>query len=167
MTNGSLMQIESIAEYFWPAFSDNWSWKPICGLFESGHFTQVLLYTSPFYGRIHKSSNLQPLPGNLQLKNGLLQKTVTPHKSRKNGLPQRKTGLTQSLTGVPQSLNGLLQSLNGLPQSLIGNLRILTSRLPQLIGCHLKKKDQWGSCLRWDLPIASWITNCWESTMMM
>ena len=44
MTNGSLMKIESITEcYFRPALSDNWSWKPIFGLFESGHFTQVLL----------------------------------------------------------------------------------------------------------------------------
>ena len=52
MTNGSLMKVESIAEcspwsilqYFWPALRDNWTWKSICGLFESGHFTQVLLY---------------------------------------------------------------------------------------------------------------------------
>ena len=43
MTNGSLMKFESIAEcsrrsilqYFWPALSDNWYWKPIFGvLFE-------------------------------------------------------------------------------------------------------------------------------------
>ena len=40
MTNDSLMKVESIAEcstwsilqYFWPALSDNWSWKPIFGL---------------------------------------------------------------------------------------------------------------------------------------
>ena len=52
MTNDSLMKIKSIAEcspwsilqYFWPALSDNWSWKPIFGLFESGCFTQVLLW---------------------------------------------------------------------------------------------------------------------------
>ena len=52
MTTGSLMKVKSIAEcskgsilhYFWPAFSDNQSWKPFFGLFESGHFTQVLLY---------------------------------------------------------------------------------------------------------------------------
>ena len=54
MTNGSLMKVESIAEcdcspwcilqYFWPTLSDNWSWKPIFDLFESGHFRQVLLY---------------------------------------------------------------------------------------------------------------------------
>ena len=52
MPNGSLMKVESIAEcspwsilqYFWPALSDNWSWKTICGLFESGCFTQVLQY---------------------------------------------------------------------------------------------------------------------------
>ena len=37
---------ESILQYFWPALSDNWSWKPIFGLCESGHFTQVLLYAS-------------------------------------------------------------------------------------------------------------------------
>ena len=49
----SLMKVESIAEcspwnilqYFEPALSDNWSWKPIFYLFESGRFTQVLLYT--------------------------------------------------------------------------------------------------------------------------
>ena len=52
MTIGSLMKVKSIAEcskgsilqYFWPALNDNWSWKPIFGLFESGLFTQVLLY---------------------------------------------------------------------------------------------------------------------------
>ena len=52
MTNDSLMKVQSIAEcspwsilqYFWPALSDNWSGKPISGLFESGHFRQVLLY---------------------------------------------------------------------------------------------------------------------------
>ena len=46
------MQVKSIAEcfpwsilqYFRPALSDNWSWKTIFGLFESGRFTQVLLY---------------------------------------------------------------------------------------------------------------------------
>ena len=48
MTNGSLMQIESIAEWsilqnFWPALSDNWSWNPIFGLSESDRFRQVLL----------------------------------------------------------------------------------------------------------------------------
>ena len=52
MTNGSLMKVESIAEcslwsilqYFWPTLRDNQSWKPFFGLFESGRFTQVLLY---------------------------------------------------------------------------------------------------------------------------
>ena len=51
MVNGSLMKVESTAEfspwsilqYFWPALSYNW--KSICGLFESGRFTQVLLYS--------------------------------------------------------------------------------------------------------------------------
>ena len=42
MTNGSFVKVESIAEYFWPALSDNWSLKKI-DLFEGGHFTQVLL----------------------------------------------------------------------------------------------------------------------------
>ena len=40
ITNGSLMKVVSIAEcspwsilqYFWPALSDNWSWKTIFGL---------------------------------------------------------------------------------------------------------------------------------------
>ena len=52
MTNGSLMKVKSIAEcskgsilqYFWPALSDNWYWKPVFGRFESGIFTPVLLY---------------------------------------------------------------------------------------------------------------------------
>ena len=52
MTNGSLMDVKSIAEcskgsilqYFWPALSDNLSWKTIFRLFESGPFTQVQLY---------------------------------------------------------------------------------------------------------------------------
>ena len=47
-----LMKVESIAEcsmgsilqYFWPALSDNWSWKPIFGLFESGSFTAIYLH---------------------------------------------------------------------------------------------------------------------------
>ena len=50
IANGSLMKIKSIAEcspwsilqYFWPALNNYWSWKPIYGLFESSHFTQVL-----------------------------------------------------------------------------------------------------------------------------
>ena len=61
MTNGSLTKVESIAEYFWillqyfwPALSDNWSWKPICGLFMSGRFT-VLLYTTIFFLNIELS----------------------------------------------------------------------------------------------------------------
>ena len=53
MINGSLMKVKSIAEcspwsilqYFWPALSDSWSWKLIYGLFESGCFRQVLLYS--------------------------------------------------------------------------------------------------------------------------
>ena len=52
MTNGSLMEVESIAEcshwiilqYFWPALSDNRSWKPILVFFLSGRLRQVLLY---------------------------------------------------------------------------------------------------------------------------
>ena len=52
MTNGSLMKVESIAEcspwsilqYFWPALSDNRSWKPILVFFLSGRLRQVLLY---------------------------------------------------------------------------------------------------------------------------
>ena len=52
MINGSLMKVESFAEcslwsilqYFRPALSDYCSSKPMYGLFESGPFTQVLLY---------------------------------------------------------------------------------------------------------------------------
>ena len=33
MTDGSLMKVESILQYFWPAWSDNWSWKPILVFF--------------------------------------------------------------------------------------------------------------------------------------
>ena len=50
MTNGSLMKAESIAEwsfwshwsilqYFWPALSDNWSWKPIYVFLEWPFYT--------------------------------------------------------------------------------------------------------------------------------
>ena len=48
------MKVESIAEcfpwsilqYFCPSSSDNWFWKPIFVIiYESGRFTQVLLYT--------------------------------------------------------------------------------------------------------------------------
>ena len=38
----------SILQYFWPALSDNWSWKPIFIFFESGGFTQVLLYNDSY-----------------------------------------------------------------------------------------------------------------------
>ena len=51
MSNGSLMKVESIAECskgsirqnFWPALSDNLSWKPILVFFLSGRLRQVLL----------------------------------------------------------------------------------------------------------------------------
>ena len=47
LQNATLGAVESIAEsilqFFWSALSDNWYWKPIFGLFESGSFTQVLL----------------------------------------------------------------------------------------------------------------------------
>ena len=51
MTNVSIMQVKSIAEcfqgsilqYFWPALSDDWSWKPIFGQFESGRFTVIFV----------------------------------------------------------------------------------------------------------------------------
>ena len=56
MTNGSLMEVESIAEcspwsilqYFWPALSDDWSWKTIFDIFETGRFRQVFLYRHIF-----------------------------------------------------------------------------------------------------------------------
>ena len=34
----------SILQYFWPALSDNRSWKPILVFFLSGRLRQVLLY---------------------------------------------------------------------------------------------------------------------------
>ena len=34
----------SILQYFWPALSDNLSWKPIMVFFFSGGLRQVLLY---------------------------------------------------------------------------------------------------------------------------
>ena len=43
MTNGSLLKVESIADYFLPALSDLLVLKTIFGLFESGRFTQGLL----------------------------------------------------------------------------------------------------------------------------
>ena len=70
MTNGSLMKVESIAEcsplsilqYFLPALSDNWFWKPIFCLMESGRFTHVLLYSA--FSNLHVTTRagqfLQP-----------------------------------------------------------------------------------------------------------
>ena len=77
MTNGSLMKVKSIAEcshwsilqYFWTALSDNWSWKPIFDLFESGRFTHVLLYFILIAFRIFLNTTLdlvqgfRPIPG--------------------------------------------------------------------------------------------------------
>ena len=41
------MKVESwsILQYFWPALSDNRSWKPILVIFWSGRLRQVLLYS--------------------------------------------------------------------------------------------------------------------------
>ena len=57
MTNGILMKVESIAEsskgsilqYFWPALSNNWSWKPIFWsfwewLFYTGFTVHVIMW---------------------------------------------------------------------------------------------------------------------------
>ena len=52
MENGSLMKVKSIAEcskgsilqYFRPALSNIWYWKPNLVFFLSGHLRQVLLY---------------------------------------------------------------------------------------------------------------------------
>ena len=73
MTTGSLMKVKSIAEcslwsilqYFWPALSDNWSCKPIFGLFDSGCYTQVLLYIQispalPIYYKSNKYHMITP-----------------------------------------------------------------------------------------------------------
>ena len=53
MTIGSLMKVKRISEcspwrilqYFLPALSHNWSYKPIFGHIESGRPTKVLLYS--------------------------------------------------------------------------------------------------------------------------
>ena len=58
MTNGSLMKVKSIAEYsngsilqyFWPALSDNWSWKPVFLFFRVAilhRFWSILQYFWP------------------------------------------------------------------------------------------------------------------------
>ena len=41
----------SILQFFWPSLSDNLSWKPIFGLFESGCFTQILCIHLAIEGR--------------------------------------------------------------------------------------------------------------------
>ena len=66
------MKVESIAEcspwsilqYFWPVISDNLSWKPICGLFESGRFTKVLLYNKYLENMVRHSSRNNTLGNN-------------------------------------------------------------------------------------------------------
>ena len=60
-TNGSILKVGSIAECspwsilqcFWPALSDNWSWKPIFGLY----FWEAVL--DRFYCITDKSLNLE------------------------------------------------------------------------------------------------------------
>ena len=54
MTNGSYMKVKSIAEcspcsilqYFWPALSNYWSWKPIFSLSDSGGFKNIFCCNS-------------------------------------------------------------------------------------------------------------------------
>ena len=51
MTNGRLMKVESIAEwsilqYFWPALSDNWSWKRILVFLEWSFYTGFTVMNS-------------------------------------------------------------------------------------------------------------------------
>ena len=77
MTNASIIKVESIAEcspwsilqYFWPALSNNWSWKPILVLFESGFCRQVLLYW--FY------------PGRQEIIHDMTEKSLTGTKGSK------------------------------------------------------------------------------------
>ena len=46
----------SILQYFWPALSDNRSWKPNFSRFEIGCFTQVLLFYTGFSASFLKVS---------------------------------------------------------------------------------------------------------------
>ena len=62
-TNSSLMKAESIAEcslvlqYFWPALSDNGSWKPILVFYLNGCLKQVVLY---LYGIVKQTNMVVP-----------------------------------------------------------------------------------------------------------
>ena len=56
MTTGSLMKIEiidewSILQYFWPALSDNWSWKPFFLSFLEWLFYTGLLYAWNYFSQ--------------------------------------------------------------------------------------------------------------------
>ena len=42
--------LQNALQYFWPALSYNWSWKPIFGLFESGLFTQAVIHKRQWLG---------------------------------------------------------------------------------------------------------------------
>ena len=57
-----VLQNELILQYFWPALPYNWSWKQIVGLFESGHFTQVLLYILDLWIALKITTNSPPPP---------------------------------------------------------------------------------------------------------
>ena len=57
----------NIPQYFSPALCDNWSWKPICGLFESGRFTQVLLYNLSSQGNNQMKTYCDETEGGFQL----------------------------------------------------------------------------------------------------
>ena len=134
MTNGSLMKVKSIAEcskgsilqYFLPALRDNWSRKPIFGLFESGSLTQVLLYMIFSILVIHCSSeatedNMYHVSVPLEVGTTLLLACLSTHASSHmkvyNGYPYidsffTKFALIQKYT--EESLKQLLERLGSL-----------------------------------------------------
>ena len=76
MTNGSLMKVESIAEcspwsilqYLWPTLSDNWSWKPIFGLWEWLFYTGFTVHIRVLYPHFFHPHN--------ETHNKLMEKTT-------------------------------------------------------------------------------------------
>ena len=66
MTNGSLMQVKSIAEcslwsilqYFWPASTDYWYWKPILFFLEWPFYTGFTVFILNFDPSSHLELSL-------------------------------------------------------------------------------------------------------------
>ena len=73
----------SILQYFWPALSDNWSWKPIFAIFESGQFRSftVILILCLLVLTFVSTNRLDPDLTRIQKASHLILTMISPDKS--------------------------------------------------------------------------------------